>query len=113
MLPPSGEVAAVTPLRHHRTMDVAQLLFLAVGAVGTLSAACVLFGERRWHRRLVDLRSLLLIAAVLWVPATIDLIVCQELVTARQLSDQVTGWWMDSFVPSTTTTSSSTTTTTP
>lgn len=94
-------------------MDVAQLLFLAIGVVGTLAAACVLLGERRWHRRLVDFRSLLLIVAVLWVPATIDLIVRQELVTARQISDQITGWWLDSFVPSTTTTSSSTTTTTP
>lgn len=93
-------------------MDVSQLLLLAIGAVGTLSAGCVLIGERRWHRRLVDLRSLLLIATVLWVPATIDLIVRQELVTARQLSDRVAAWWLDSFMPSTTTTSSSTTTTT-
>jgi hypothetical protein len=93
-------------------MDVAQLLFLTIGAVGTLSAACVLLGERRWHRRFVDLRSLLLIAAVLWVPATIDLIVRQELVTGQQFSDQVTGGWLDRFMPSTTTISSRTTITT-
>lgn len=94
-------------------MDLPQLLFVAIGAVGTLAAACLFVGERRWHRRLVDLRVLLMLVAAMWVPATLDLVVRQELLNAQELGDRVSSWWMENFQPPVTTTTSSTTTTVP
>ena len=93
------------------SMDLAQLLFVAIAAVGTLATVCAFVGARRWHRRLVDVRTLMLLAALLWVPATVDLVVRQQMLDAQQLGAWVTDWWIDSFVPSTVTASTTTTTT--
>lgn len=95
------------------SMDLAQFLFVAIAAVGTLAGVCAFIGARRWRRRLVDVRTLMLLAALLWVPATVDLVVRQQMLDARQLGAWVTDWWFDSFVPSTATASTTTTTTTP
>jgi hypothetical protein len=92
-------------------MDSPQLLFVAIGLCGTLAFVAALLGSRRWQRRLIDVRTLLLLAALAWVPATIDLIVQQQLLNATQLGEWISGQLFERFqVP---TTSSSTTTTTP
>ncbi len=85
-------------------MDPSRALFAVIGATGTLAAACALIGEHRWRRRFVDLRALMLMVALLWLPATIDLIVQQEVMRAQDVGAWVGEWWVETFIPTTTTT---------